>query len=265
MTLCAEQPALDAALSATAVSFLERLRPLPRTPRDRLLGQLRRRYDVVSDSVAIGEGTVHLHRVRDIERLIDAIDVLDEDERIPYWAELWPSAVGLARTIARRPGMVRGLRTIELGCGLGLSGIVAAAAGARVLATDYDRDAVAFARLNALSNRAGEDGTGLDITHVVMDWRQPVAFRRFSLVLAADVLYEGRFLVPVAEALDALLSEDGSALVAEPGRDVAAPFFDMLRKNRWRVDSEGVEIVPTGNGTAARVTVYRVRRPRRVG
>jgi predicted nicotinamide N-methyase len=206
------------------------------------------------DALVVAGRRFLLHRHPDIDELVDAIDVLDEDERIPYWAELWPSSIALAQFLLQHPAQVLGLRAIELGCGLGLAGLAAAAAGARVLATDYDRDAVRFARRNAQAN-------GLAVSHALMDWRQPIARGTFPIVLAADILYEGRFLVPVWRALDALLTPRGSALVSEPGREVAQPFFDLLRREGWRVKRETVEKVANGKAPPAVVTVWRVQRP----
>ena len=79
-------------------------------------------------------------------------------------------------------------------------------------------------------------------------------------VLAADVLYEGRFLVPVARALGALLAPGGSALVAEPGREVAAPFFDMLRDDGWQVRGESVTPIRL-DGIVSRVEIVRLMAP----
>src|SRR4051812_32331908 len=60
---------------------------------------------------------------------------------IPYWARLWPSGLALAEALAAAPPQP-GTRVLELGCGLGLPSIVAARAGADVLATDAASDAV---------------------------------------------------------------------------------------------------------------------------
>ena len=64
----------------------------------------------------------------------------DEEEFLPYWAELWPSGLALARHVAARE--LRGLRVLELGCGLGLPALAAALRGADVLATDWAEDAI---------------------------------------------------------------------------------------------------------------------------
>src|SRR6266516_3449228 len=64
----------------------------------------------------------------------DGLDLLDEeaferDQFLPYWAELWPSALALAQMVAASE--LAGKRTLELGCGLALPSIAAALAGGR--------------------------------------------------------------------------------------------------------------------------------------
>src|SRR5215207_9915439 len=83
------------------------------------------------------------------------------EEFLPYWAELWPGAVALARVVARRP--LTGRRVLELGCGLGLPALAAAAAGGRVLATDWAPDSVAMTARNA-------DHNGLELEARVYRW-----------------------------------------------------------------------------------------------
>ena len=52
-----------------------------------------------------------------------------QEERDPYWARPWPSAVGLAAELLARPELVAGRTVADLGAGLGLAGIAAAMAG----------------------------------------------------------------------------------------------------------------------------------------
>ena len=62
---------------------------------------------------------------------------------MPYWAELWPSGLALARAL---PPRLDGLRVVELGCGLGVPSLTAAARGAEVTALDWAQDAIDAAR-----------------------------------------------------------------------------------------------------------------------
>jgi len=145
----------------------------------------------------------------------------DEDEYLPYWGQLWPAAVMLAEAIlADETG--RGRRALEVGCGLGLPAVAAWLAGWEVLATDYDEDALQFACENARLNGVG------DLQVRALDWRRLDIFDRFDRIFAADVLYERRNHQPIAELIQRLLADDGVALLADPNRQMARGFDDVL-------------------------------------
>src|SRR3954452_19529008 len=105
--------------------------------------------DLVEEVVGIGGRDLALLRPRDAEALLSE-EAFEHEEFLPYWAELWPSALALARALASRA--LHGARTLELGCGLGLPSLAAAVAGGRVLATDWAPDAVAMTARNAHRN-----------------------------------------------------------------------------------------------------------------
>ena len=109
------------------------------------------RFDVVREEIRVGPWPLSVARPRRAEDLIDEDDYA-RDERLPYWAELWPSARVLADELAGRD--LAGRRVVELGCGVGLPSIVAALAGARALATDWYEEALAFVDANAAARPA---------------------------------------------------------------------------------------------------------------
>jgi predicted nicotinamide N-methyase len=159
--------------------------------------------------VAVGEVELRLRRPASPEALIDE-DAFARDEFLPYWAELWPAATALAAALPP----VAGLRVCELGCGLGLPALVAAAHGAQVTATDWSPDAVSLLGENARRN-------GLHLRTEVRDWREPWD-ERFDLVLAADVLYERRNVVPLLTRLAELAP---TALIGLAGRPYEQEFL----------------------------------------
>jgi predicted nicotinamide N-methyase len=145
----------------------------------------------------------------------------------PYWAVLWRSGVALARELEGKE--LRGLRVMELGCGLAVPSLAAASAGASVLATDVSPEALTLAKRNARAN-------GVRIETAAIDWADPgaVAGRGpFDLVLAADVLYERPAVAALLDLLPRLAPE---ALLADPGRPAAGAFLEQARL-RWPVDT----------------------------
>src|SRR3954453_16478875 len=134
-------------------------------------------HDMVEETVMLpGGGELSVLRPRDSESLLDE-HAFESDEFLPYWAELWPSGVALAREIA--PRALRGAPVVELGCGLGLPSLAAAQAGGRVLATDWAAPALDLLRENATRNE-------LDVEVARVDWNAPgelVARAPFPLLL----------------------------------------------------------------------------------
>jgi len=106
------------------------------------------------------------------------------------------------------------MSVVELGCGLGLPSLVAAARGAHVTATDWADQAVDLVRENATRN-------GLELVAERRDWREPWP-GRFDLVLAADVLYERRNVEPLVLRLNELAPQ---AILALAGRPYEATFL----------------------------------------
>ena len=171
---------------------------------------LRRRFRVVETRILIGQRELSILHPASAEDLIDERD-FDRDERLPYWAELWPSSSALAERVLAMRGDGRSL--LELGCGAGLVATCASLAGFDVVASDYYEDALRFTRVNAARHSAPAP-RGL-----LLDWRHlPSNVPRFDVVLASDVLYERPYGPLVAQVIAATLAPGGMATVADPGR-----------------------------------------------
>jgi predicted nicotinamide N-methyase len=185
------------------------------------------------------------------DALIDEDD-FDRNERLPYWAELWPSAISLARHLCERD--LAGTRAIELGCGVGLPTIAALIRGARVLATDHYEAALDFTAHNARANLGQEPETDL------LDWRTPDIERlgTFDLVLGADVLYERPNAVALADLVPRLLAPEGEAILADPRRDDAPAFLRMMEEEGFGTHTQDTTV--NHDGREVRVLLYRLRR-----
>jgi len=204
--------------------------------------------DLAEETFLLAGRQVRMLRPRDGDALLD--ELLEEDDpdedRLPFWAELWPSGTALARAVAGRP--LGGRRVLELGCGLGLVSVVAAAAGASVLAVDRCPEAIAFTVANAARN-------GVRLRTAVCPFDQPdqlLAEAPWDLVLAADVLYEARNIPVLLRLLPALVGDAGEVWLADPGRRMAERFLAGADADGWHRDPAAAE--------PATVTIHRLRR-----
>ena len=215
--------------------------------RDRLV----RRFRTVSSVLRVDDRELSLIHPANAEDLIDEAE-FERDERLPYWADIWPSARVLATHVARLKG--RGRSLLELGCGAGLVATSAALAGFRVCATDYYEDALRFTELNVAEHTGEVPETRL------VDWRKlPRDLGRFDLVVGSDVLYERAYGGLVARAVDITLKRGGEAVIADPGRIAADDFVrDAAERGLQLVAHEQVPFVE--GAIRQKISLYRLRR-----
>lgn len=187
--------------------------------------------------------TLEIEAAPSLERLVT--DSTDPD-RIPYWAVLWDAAPALARWIIEEDGWAD-VRVLELGCGVGLVGLCAAALGARVTQTDLFPEAAAAARANARRNGF------MGIRHVVADWRHWPLKESWPVVLGSDLAYERAAHAPLLAVLERTVAPGGVALIADPGRPMSLDFFALAERAGW-----GVEVRQPGEG----VQRWELRPPR---
>jgi predicted nicotinamide N-methyase len=205
--------------------------------------------DLVEHVVAVPGRELLLLAPRDGESLLSE-EAFEREEFLPYWAELWPSSLALARTIAART--LRGARTLELGCGLALPSMAAVLAGGRVLATDWSSQATALARENAARN-------GIELETLTSAWAEPeplVERGPWDLVLGADLLYERRNAQALLELLPLLAGPATEVIIADPGRSPAGGFLERAA-DRWAVASARARELPQGA-----IHTLRLRAPR---
>jgi ETFB lysine methyltransferase len=181
-----------------------------------LVSALNSRFRTAVEDATVDAHTFSILKPANSDDLIREEDFV-KDERLPYWADVWPSSLILASKLLELDGRRRS--ALELGCGVGLCTLAATKAGFDVLSTDYYEDALDVTRANVFRNLGTLARTRL------VDWRHlPADLGKFDLVFASDVLYEKEYAELLPVILRGVLLESGMALVADPGR-VAAPVF----------------------------------------
>ncbi len=245
------------------------------------LAALERRFVLGTAEVTLGGERITLRKPRNPDDLISEADFA-HDERLPYWADLWPAAVVLSdhllteqRLLGAAPMVaspapetavvasdaLHRQRALELGCGIGLVTIAAMRAGYDVIATDYYEDALLFAARNALQANGREPETRM------VDWRAlPDDLGTFDLILAADVLYERPHATLISGLIARALTPDGRALISDQGRVALQEFLDALGPlglTHRVVHQERRPVhppAPEGSFAHHVLTVYEVRR-----
>jgi predicted nicotinamide N-methyase len=229
---------------------------LPETPPDAL-------GPTVRETVFVEDRSYVLLRPSESDRLIDHPQIQQAfraDEYLPYWADLWPAARMLAKVLVREPWPAEALapatrwHALEIGCGLGLPGVVALSLGLRVTFSDYDATALRFAADNARVNGSA------DFDLLQMDWREPPTDRRYRLLLASDLIYEMRSVAPLVALIEALLAPDGECLLTDQDRVPSQVLRGTLTERGLPFTTQVVRAGEPG-GRRMKGTLYRIRLP----
>lgn len=214
-----------------------------------LLQRIERRYGTRCETIRLGGLAVEFTRVADPEGVLEALEAEPTDAAPswpPYWAEAWDTAFALAERLVGAPPA----DTLDLGCGMGLTGAIAAAAGSRVTLVDVAAPALLFAQLNTWPWRER-------VQLRQLDWRQEgLPGRRFARIIGSDILYDRADWPYLHRFWRRHLAPGGSILLGEPGRSTGAEFLAWSAKAGWLVQP----LAPSGP-TPPRMRILQLTRP----
>ena len=198
-------------------------------------------YETETTEIVINGRKFSLLLPEYLDRFINSVDALDE---FPLWAKIWKASWVLAGYLADMPPDVN-KRILEIGAGVGLVGMVAATFGHRVTMTEYNSDALNFARANACLNHCP------DLPIKKLDWNHPELKDQFDLIVASEVTYNEENFSPLIRLFQSNLKPGGEIILAseirESNQDIFRPFksdFDItLVKKTLRSETVAVPIV----------------------
>jgi predicted nicotinamide N-methyase len=189
-----------------------------------LVKELARKYELDFEAVAVGGDILYFLHLADISPLVAGRDIFANAAEFPFWVKIWEASVMMANLMASlRP--VPGARVLELGAGLAVPGIAAAAHGHDVTVTDYEDYILDFVRVSASVN-----GCGARVTCKKLDWLSPESggIGRFDCIIGSEILFHEKFFEPLRQVIRTLLAPGGVVFMAHNvERKSLAPFLRL--------------------------------------
>ena len=185
--------------------------------------------------------SIALYRPAVPDDIIDAESLLRDAvvPEPPYWALVWIGAQAIARRLLEHPPQSRA-SVCDLGCGLGLSGLAAGRSGAHVLFCDLAEQCLPIVEASAVAN-------GLKSFDVrCIDFTRDTLGTKFSLITAADVVYDPAAYAPLADFITLHSAEGGKVLVTESLRADAKVFLALLAERGFVGRAEAVWVHEDG-------------------
>jgi len=183
--------------------------------------ELPSKYETTTTDIRVGDKSLTFLQIQNMETVVEELlkpGKREEGER-PFWAKIWESSVLLAHVLSRIP-VKSDVSMLELGCGMGVAGLFAAAFGHDTILTDINEEALAFARANATLN-------GLKKTRIIrLDWGSDRLAQSFDVIFGSDILYTDGSYSLLIEFLKTHLKPAGRVILAVSGFISAATFFE---------------------------------------
>lgn len=186
-------------------------RPAPapplEAPLDELLDWANAAYGVAFEPLRMDDVRLEVLQIADVPAHVEHLAAAAEGRgvELPLWSKVWPAALLTSHFLHRLPPRP-GRPLLEIGAGVGVCGLFAAALGHEVLLTDVNPDALRFARINVLHNGLADRAAVARAS-----FAGDVLPRRFARILGSEVLYLEPLHVPLLAFLKTHLAADPEA------------------------------------------------------
>ncbi len=185
------------------------------------MDEFHNKYQVKETAFAIPGHKMTIYLPQSIESFINPDDLLDQ---FPLWTRIWEASAVLALKMSKlspEPGK----RVLEIGAGLGVAGLCAAAMGHQVTITEYNMDALNFIRANAELNKI----TSPEIRK--LDWNKPDIQEKFDFIIGSEVVFKVEDIPGLLMLFQLFLKPGGTIILAEGMRKTSFAFIKEMEKH----------------------------------
>ena len=203
---------------------MDRVDTRKREGKGHLLEALHRQYNTYPTEIAVAGRRLKFLQAKEIEGALDGVCLGESGSaEFPFWLKIWEASLVLANFLSHIP-KDDNKEWLEIGAGMGVAGIFAAAFGHRITITDHNEDALKFAWANATLN-------GLEnIEFALLDWNRPTVGNQYDYIIGSEVIYKDELFEPLMQVFQSLLLPGGTIFLAgDVRRKSPLRFFDMLR------------------------------------
>ncbi|MCA1742514.1 MAG: methyltransferase, partial [Desulfonatronovibrio sp.] len=204
---------------------------------DNLLEMARTKFEVVFEDVVVGPYKMQILQIADLENYVDRLaEESKEKIELPFWAKIWPASILLSHYLTSLPAENGNKSIMELGSGIGLTGLFAARHGFNVILSDNNLQALLFAKINILKNNL-QDKARIECVNFTTERLK----QKFEYIVGSEIFYkENSYRGLIKFLLTHINSSPASeVLLAADYRRQAKKFFQAAQKE-FRIDQKNI-------------------------
>ncbi len=190
------------------------------------------KYELELVPVAIGGKRLEIYRVENLDCIVNALDQEpgDSTKKFPFWVKVWEASLLLSNHLLKMD-LEKKIKILEIGAGMGITGLFLGVLGCDVTITDYDEDALELIRMNAKHN-------GLNNVSVRrLDWNNPDLKESFNIICGSELIYNEAAIHPIIRLFKTYLRSKGTIFMAH---DIKRKYFMQLIgmvQDRFEIES----------------------------
>lgn len=185
---------------------------------------VRDKYELELLPIAIGGKRLKLYGVKINDTFVDNLFQHGEEKTnsFPFWVKIWEASIILADHLIQI-GIQKDQKILEVGAGMGVTGLFLSAFGYNVTITDYDEDTLELLRINAKQN-------GLSNVSVAkLDWNDPDIKGKYDIVCGSELVYKEVDIAPVINLIQRYIRPKGVVFISHDlQRKSMIKFIEMI-------------------------------------
>jgi len=166
-------------------------------------------YELELVPIKIKDTCIELWTVKRWEGLVEAEreDAAEYIRHFPLWIKIWEASLVLSEHLSNE-SLDKSSAVLELGAGMGLTGLALGAMGYQVTVTDYSEDALELLRKNVEHNKLK------NVQVKNLDWFQPGTEEKYDIIFGSELIYKEGVIDPLIHLLQKILKPHGTIFIA---------------------------------------------------
>ncbi len=190
------------------------------------------KYELEPAPITIGGKSLDLYGIANWDVFVDDLERKGEEyvKSFPFWVKIWEASIVLADHLVRI-GFDKTKEILEIGAGMGVTGLFLGAFGHKVTITDHEDDALELLRMNVEHN-------GIDNVSVKkLDWNNPDVIGKYDVICGSELIYNESFIEPVINLFKKYLRPKGMVFLAHDVRRKCLVQFIGMVSGRFEMEN----------------------------
>ncbi|MBW1895897.1 MAG: methyltransferase [Deltaproteobacteria bacterium] len=192
------------------------------------------KYELDVKPISIQGKTLELYGLSNWDSFVANLEEKGESyiQAFPFWIKIWEASIILADHMLTLD-LDKEKHVLEIGAGMGLTGLFLGAFGHQVTITDCEEEALQLLRLNVAHN---------NLSHVQvkkLDWNEPDLVGRYDIICGSELVYKETFIEPLIELFRKYLKPAGTVFIAHDIRRMCMMKFIATVPGRFEIENVG--------------------------